>query len=313
VTAVGANVVEVTAGGSHTCARKSDGTLWCWGSGSNGQLGDGTALNRTLPVQVTVLGTSAVSVVGGGSHTCARKSDGTLWCWGWNAYGQVGDGTLVNKPSPVQVTALGTTTAGIAGGPLHTCAFKTDGTLYCWGYNQYGAVGDGSTVNQPSPLQVLPLGATVVEAKAGQYHSCARKSDGTMWCWGYNATGALGDGTLVSPRFVPVQAVALGATVAGISAGFFHGCARKTDGTLWCWGTNNNGQLGDGTLVDKPSPIQVAALGTSVGQVAAANDGTCARKTDGTLWCWGWGIYGRIGDGTTVSKSLPVTPLLACP
>src|SRR5262249_46728698 len=135
---------------------------------------------------------------------------------------------------------------------------------------------------QAAPVQVT--GSGFADVSVGGYHTCARKTDGTLWCWGDNVVGMLGDGTTTN-RDVPVQVTALGNSVAEVSAGEDHTCARKTDGTLWCWGYNNDGQLGDGTEVSESPPVQVDALGTGVGQVSAGGDFTCARKTDNSLWC----------------------------
>jgi hypothetical protein len=197
-------------------------------------------------------------VTAGYYHTCARKQDGTLWCWGNNYHGQLGDGTTASpKPSPVQVTALGTSAVEVAPGYFYTCARKQDGTLWCWGCNSGGKLGDGTTTGTPSPVQVTALGTSAVEVAASFSHTCARKQDGTLWCWGDNYYGQLGDGTTVWPKTSPVQVAALGASAVEVAAGEAHTCARKGDGTLWCWGNNYYGQLGDGTTTDKLSPVQV--------------------------------------------------------
>ncbi|MBI4705937.1 MAG: RCC1 repeat-containing protein, partial [Deltaproteobacteria bacterium] len=143
---------------TYTCAVKADGTLWCWGSNGCGQLGDGTTQDKSSPVQVLALGTSAVAVAAGCDYTCAVKADGTLWCWGYNYYGQLGDGTTQDKSLPVEVKALGKTVAAVAVGERHTCAVKTGGTLWCWGYNGTGQLGDGTTQDKTSPVQVMALG-----------------------------------------------------------------------------------------------------------------------------------------------------------
>jgi alpha-tubulin suppressor-like RCC1 family protein len=297
--------VEVALGGYHGCARKQDATLWCWGHNFYGQLGDGSTAEKSSPVQVSKLGAPAVEVALGGYHSCAGKQDATLWCWGRNEYGQLGDGSTVQKPSPVQVSALGTAAVEVALGLYHSCARKQDGTLWCWGRNGSGQLGDGTTVQKSSPVQVSALGPVAVEVALGADHSCARKQDGTLWCWGYNGSGQLGDGTTVN-KSSPVQVSALGTAVVEVALGVAHSCARKQDGTLWCWGNNGSGELGDGSTVNKPSPVQVSALGTAAVEVALGADHSCARKQDGTLWCWGDNFYGQLGDGTTANKLSPV-------
>jgi alpha-tubulin suppressor-like RCC1 family protein len=310
VTKLGATVVEVTLGAAHTCARKEDGTLFCWGRNAYGQLGDGTTVNKASPVPVTVLGATVVEVALGSGHTCARKGDGTLFCWGDNYYGQLGDGTTVDKSSPAP-TKLGVNVAEVALGYRHSCARKQDGTLFCWGDNTFGRLGDGTIFNKSSPVAVAALGATVVAVALGDSHTCARKQDGTLFCWGSNEFGQLGDGTTVN-KSSPVAVTALGATVAEVALGFGHTCARKQNGTLFCWGLNASGQLGDGTTVTKSSPVPVTALGATVVAVALGGHHSCARKEDGTLSCWGDNYYGQLGDGTSADKSSPVgVPL--CP
>jgi alpha-tubulin suppressor-like RCC1 family protein len=214
-------------------------------------------VQKSSPVEVTALGTAVAEVALGAYHSCARKQDGTLWCWGNNAYGQLGDGTTASKSTPVEVTAFGTTVVDVALGDFHSCARKQDGTLWCWGYNVYGQLGNGATVNKSSPVELTALGTTVVDVALGRDHTCARKQDGTLRCWGNNYSGQLGDGT-TADKSSPVEVTALGTTVIDVALGGYHSCALKPGATLWCWGSNNSGQLGDGTTVGKSSPVQVA-------------------------------------------------------
>ena len=295
---------QVSAGVQHTCARKTDGTLWCWGGNTSGELGNGTrARSESSPVHVAELGSDVVDVAAGVLHTCARKTDGTLWCWGENSSGQVGDGTMLDeKLSPVGVVAIGSDVARVAVGNSQTCAVKTDGTLWCWGIVR---AGDGTPLTQHLlPVPLTALGSEVVEVDI-DFHICVRKSDGTLWCWGDNENGENGDGTSESPLLEAAHVAPLGNDVAEVAIGFGHSCARKTDGTLWCWGRNNHGQVGDGTAEGpKLQPVQVAALGNHVVEVSAGSGNTCARKTDGTLWCWGKNSVGELGDGTIEGPKL---------
>lgn len=263
VATLGSNVAQVAVGWNHTCARRTDGTLWCWGRNQMGQLGDGTTTGsdcstpcKSTPIQVLALGSEVAQVAGGYNHTCALKQNGSVWCWGLNAFGQLGDGTTTGqscaggsacRPSPVQVAALGTAGAYIGAGHYHTCARKLDGTLWCWGWNVQGQLGIGVAPTTPTPAQVTALGTGVAEVGGGETHTCARKNDGTLWCWGNNQRGQLGDGTFGGSSYSPIQVIALGSAVAGFGAGAFHNCAHLTDATIWCWGRNNDGQLGDGT------------------------------------------------------------------
>ena len=252
-------LAEVSAGEDNACARKTDGTLWCWGDNQRGQIGDGTTTDRHAPVEITALGAAVAAVSVGFEHTCAIKTDGTLWCWGDNGFGQLGDGTEQQRLSPIEVETLGATVAQVSAGATHTCSIKRDGTLWCWGHNAAGQLGDGTQVEQDSPVEVSALGATVAEISVGYMFTCATKSDRTLWCWGFNAQGQVGTGDTAN-RPLPAEITAFGATVAALSTASLHTCAIQSGRTLWCWGFNGNGALGDGTTVERHSPTQVTEL-----------------------------------------------------
>jgi alpha-tubulin suppressor-like RCC1 family protein len=290
------DIAGLTAGGSHTCVVLADHSVRCWGRNDDGQLGDGSTADAPTPVEVTALGASIAEVSAGYEHTCARKTDGTLWCWGGNEDGQLGDGTTQHSSLPAEVAGLGATVAEVSGRYQHTCARKTDGRLWCWGNNLHGQVGDGTSVDALAPIEVTALGSSVAGVAAGANHTCAIKTDGTLWCWGWNFDGQLGVGTTTGNVFSPVEVTALGSSVAEVAIGFDHTCARMTDGTLWCWG--EAGQVGDGTDVLRDSPVEIVGLGATVAGVAAGMNHTCAIKTDGTLWCWG-----NLLVGTTLSPT----------
>lgn len=294
-----ATAIDVGAG--HTCAVRPDGTLWCWGSGASGEIGDGTTSNKITPVPVAVLGSEVAGVKLGGSHTCARKVDGTIWCWGWNMFGQLGDGNTTNLVSPSQVASL-SDSARVALGGAHSCAIAS-GAVWCWGWNVYGQLGDGTTADKATPVSVTGLnGASSLDL--GDGHSCALVA-GELYCWGHNDAGQLGDGT-TTDRLSPIHVATLGDTVVEVALGASHTCARRDDGSTWCWGSNESGQLGLGSLTDQTIPTQVAALAFDVVGLAAGGDNTCARRRDGSLWCWGKNTLGQVGDGTTVDKTSPV-------
>jgi alpha-tubulin suppressor-like RCC1 family protein len=243
----------------HTCGVRTDG-LWCWGGNNNGQLGDGTTTNQSTPVQVGSLRTwisvaSGGNGMGWGDHTCGVRTDGTLWCWGDNSEGQLGDGTSVDyRSKPVQVGSH-MSWASVTIGAFHTCGVTTNGTLWCWGVNIDGELGDGSWVFHGLPVQVGTL-TTWVSAAGGECHTCGVRTDGTLWCWGYNGSGQLGDGTSTGCRSAPVQVGSL-TTWVSAAGGESHTCGIMTDGTLWCWGDNSDGQLGDGTTTNRITPVQV--------------------------------------------------------
>ena len=288
---------------THAAAIKTDGTLWAWGRNNHGQLGLGDAGNlvsRSSPVQVGAL--ADWSQVGAGRfHSAAVKTDGTLWAWGRNAYGQIGDNTVVYRSSPVQVGAL-TNWYQVFAGRI-TAAIKTDGTLWTWGYNSQGQLGDGTVIRRSSPVQVGALTNWSV-VSGGSYHTASVKTDGTLWTWGDNGRGQLGDNTFDIPRSSPVQIGAL-TTWATTTCGGRHTAAVKTDGTIWAWGFNDSGQVGDTSIAWKSSPVQIGAL-TNWSQVSAGQDHTVSVKTDGTAWAWGKNSSGELGDGTVVNKSSPI-------
>ena len=229
---------------------------------------------------------------------------GSLWSWGYNSSGQLGDNTLTCRSSPIQVP--GTQWSDVAGGINHTLATKSDGTLWIWGSNSSGQLGNNTTIQRSSPIQIP--GTQWRYTTAGSQRSFATKSDGTLWAWGCNNTGfgfggLLGDNTLID-RSSPIQIP--GTQWSEVASGTNHSLARKTDGTLWSWGLNSSGQLGDNTLTCRSSPIQVP--GTQWNQISTNSGGnSLARKTDGTLWSWGNNNYGQLGDNTRgINQSSPI-------
>lgn len=248
---------------------------------------------------------NAQRIAAGGWHSLAICSDSTVKAFGENASGQLGDGTTVDKSTPVTVAGLtGIIAVGGGGDQLeaHSMALKANGTVWAWGSNLYGGLGNGTTVNSMSPVQAVGL-SNVKAIAAGGWHSVALKNDGTVWVWGWNTDGQLGDGT-TTDKSTPQQVPGLTGVVK-IAAGTYHVLALKNDGTVWAWGDNVSGQIGDGTTVDRNSPVQVAGL-TNVSAIAAGRFFSLAIKNDGSVWTWGENLYGQLGDGTTTDKSTPV-------
>jgi len=278
----GTNWKLVASGYYHTAAIKTDGTLWLWGRNTYGQLGDNTITHRSSPVQTVAGGTNWKSVASGGYHTAAIKTDGTLWLWGRNTYGQLGDGSsVVHRSSPIQTVAGGTNWKSVAGGGYHTAAIKTDGTLWLWGRNNYGQLGNNTSGNsKSSPVQTISGGTNWKLVSCGYYHTAAIKTDGTLWLWGWNAVfGNLGDNT-VAAKSSPVQTIAAGTNWKSVACGRFHTVAIKTDGTLWTWGRNTYGGLGDNTITHRSSPVQTISAGTNWKQVACGGYHTAAIRED---------------------------------
>ncbi len=289
----------IKAGPSHMVGIKADGSLWAWGNNYSNQLGDGSDVDRSSPVQIGN-STNWASVAPGFNHTVATKTDGTLWAWGYNNVGELGDGTTTNRSSPVQI---GNSTWGsVAAGGNYTIATKTDGSLWAWGDNTYGQLGDGSTMYRTSPV-LIGSATNWATIATGQYHTIATKTDGTLWAWGRNDYGQLGDGSNTT-KTSPMQ---IGSSMnwASVAAGFNHTISTKTDGSLWAWGNNGNGQLGDGFTTFRASPVQIGSAITWA-SIAAGEFHTIAIQTDGSLWTWGKNGNGQLGDGSTTQNITPV-------
>lgn len=292
----------VVAGEAHACVVASDDRVYCWGANNASQLGDGTTMRRMSPVPVLGLpGGTPSAVAAGTGHTCAVVN-GTAYCWGANASGQLGDGTTMPRAGPVAVRNLAAgSVLSMVAGDRHTCALTVSGSVYCWGGNASGQLGDGSATDRPTPTAPALSGATAVTA--GLDHTCAIASGGVL-CWGRNFSGQLGDGTAMQRRSPVASGITSGATF--VEAGSQHTCA-VADGILYCWGENFSGQVGDGSTMDRPAPTRVETGAGAVMAVAAGDTHTCAINTSGDVSCWGDNPDGRLGDGTTTSRLQPVT------
>ncbi|MBI3041677.1 MAG: Ig-like domain repeat protein, partial [Betaproteobacteria bacterium] len=433
-------VSAISAGRHHAVALKTDGTVWVWGYGVDGEVGDGISANRTTPSQAAITG--VIAVAAGAYHVRAMKSDGSVWAWGWNAYGQLGDGTTASRSWPVVVAGLSNIVA-FTEGDRFGFLMRNDGAIYALGFNADGELGIGTTTSASTPVQTylgtskivvttsgspVATGASVtftgtvtganpggtvtfmdgatpitcdtpptlsagvatclksgladgvhtitaaysgdanndpstsapllqliggldplLRVFAGQsaYHALAVKADGTLLSWGWNGYGQLGDGTTTNrskavrvdgitgvakaaaserativlksdgtvwvlgdlvgdnvARPVPAQVVGLSGITA-VAAGDFHALALKSDGTVWAWGNNSNGQLGNNSTTARAVPVQVGGL-SGVVAIAAGQDSSYAVKSDGTVWAWGYNGYGQLGDNTVTQRLLPV-------
>ncbi len=291
---------QVSAGKGHTLALKSENTLWAWGDNTYGQLGNGSQVNRSFPVQINS-GVGWSSVRAGAEYSLALKTDGTLWAWGRNNMGQLGDGTTIDRNTPVQV-GTDNTWVKMAAGFGHSLAIKNDHTLWAWGLNSSGQLGDATFIDKNHPVQVGPESDWSVVA-AGYAHSLAIKNDTSLWSWGLNDEGQLGDGTNV-PGNVPARMLSeIGWTA--VVAGHSHSMALRQDGTLMAWGDNTFGQLGNGTTFGSSTPVLVGFDSNWI-TVAATYKHNMAIKRDGTLWVWGLNNNGQLGDGTIVNRTSPV-------
>ena len=297
--------LQIVGSYKRSLALKTDGTLWSWGYNTYGYLGLGDTIKRSSPVQVGTL--AAWSTIGSGKTSAfAIKTDGTLWSWGGYSGGVLGLGvSYVDRSSPTQVGTLATWSQIKGGRAPFSLALKTDGTLWSWGRGNGGQLGLGTyAVNHSSPVQVGTL-TTWSQITAGEYVALAIKTDGTLWSWGKNTQGQLGQGIATTVfRSSPTQVGTL-TTWSQIIAGHRGSLAIKTNGTLWSWGYNTEGQLGFSDIIGRSSPVQVGTL-AAWAKIGAAEYRSFAIKIDGTLWAWGYNTKGALGLGDTIKRSSPV-------
>ena len=285
-----ADALAVTAGAVHTCALRLD-TIACWGDNISGQIGDNTRTERTRAVHLAVSG--AIGLALGIDHTCALLQTGQVRCWGDNTFGQLGTGNNTAQIRATTATNVSNLTDAIAitGGVFHTCALRANGNVVCWGLNDEGQLGNGTTGNSNVPVAVNLT--QLVDISAGYGHTCALRADGTLRCWGRNAEGQLGNRSFV-PSLGPTTVNNM-ANVKALSAGWFHTCAVRADATTSCWGDNSSGQIGDGTFTNRDRPTSVQNLLVDVVTIAAGNTHTCALRVNGSMSCWGFNDSGQLG------------------
>jgi alpha-tubulin suppressor-like RCC1 family protein len=305
VTGLTSGVTAIAVGLHHMCALTAAGGVQCWGSNTFGQLGDGTTTDSTTPVDVTGLTAGATAIAAGDWHTCAAMASGGTKCWGRNLAGQLGDGTLTDSSTPVDVLGISSHLTTITAGQDHTCALTTAGSVQCWGYNYTGQVGDGTTSARLTPVVVTGLTSGVTAITAGDQHTCALSASGRLRCWGDDSSGELGDGTYANAA-APVDVTGLTSGVTAITAGFYHTCAVTAGGGVKCWGTNYYGQLGNGTTTNSWAPVDVTGLTSGVTSIASDQHDTCALTAAGGVKCWGENFAGQLGDGTTTERLTPV-------
>jgi alpha-tubulin suppressor-like RCC1 family protein len=305
-----APVAAIGTGRYETCAALADGTVVCWGEGTSGQLGDGSATDSAVPVLADGL-TSAVEVAPAAVHVCARLGNGTVWCWGAGGSGRLGRGSTMPSNVPVQSMVVGATKL-VSGGST-SCVILGDGTARCWGFNGSGGIGDNTTTDALAPVEPIGLGP-VRAIMPRDVATCAVQTSGDVYCWGDNAYGQLGIGTTGGRKLVPNPVTTGSSTLGGadeVGLGIEHGCARL-GGEVWCWGGNNRGQLGDGDVgPGRATAARVAGL-PPVTRLAVGAYTTCALDESDGVWCWGAGDNGELGDGsTTQMRPIPTRSFTA--
>jgi len=302
-------VVAISGILGHTCALTAGGGVKCWGANGTGELGDGTKINHSAPVDVTGLTSGVSAIAAGGQHTCALTDAGGVKCWGFN-YGV----------TPVDIRGLSSGVTAIASGGYHACALTSEGIVKCWGRNDYGQLGAGGVSDMfvSTPVTVLGLTSPIRAISAGYRQTCALTAEGGLKCWGGNQYGQVGDGTNVD-RTAPTDVVGLTGGVAAVSAGGWHTCAVMTYGGAKCWGANTWGELGNGkdnfnSNYTGPSeinnnsniPVDVSGLNGGIRTISADRMHTCALPAAGGVKCWGSNFFGQLGDGTKITRNLPV-------
>jgi alpha-tubulin suppressor-like RCC1 family protein len=324
VSGLTSGAATVSAGFDFACSVVIEGGVKCWGSNGYGDLGDGTFENSPTPVDVTGLTSGVAAVSTGGVDACAVTTLGGVKCWGYNGDGELGngtttgDGTVSGYPAyttPVDVTGLtsGVVAVSAGGGGNHTCALTTEGGVKCWGYNGQGQLGNGTTTNSSTPVDVMGLSSGVAAVSSGYNFTCALTTAGEVKCWGNSYYGELGNGDNTGPQdcggvpcsTIPVPVSGLTGVIA-VSAGGYQACALTTVGAVKCWGYNGNGDLGNGTTTDSSIPVDVSGLANGVQAISSGAYTTCAITTASDVKCWGYNGQGQLGNGTTTNSSTPV-------
>ncbi len=305
----------LAVGGGHACGLDPAGAAFCWGWNVSGQLGSAPAATTcagdpcaTQPIAVSG-GLAFARLSGGFAHSCGLTA-AAAYCWGENFNGQLGSGSTSSSTAPVAVGG-GLSFDSLSAGAFHTCALTAAGAAYCWGYNEAGQVGDGNTADRTAPQAVIG-GLTFATVSAGRFHSCGVTPAGAAYCWGLNGNGQLGATSASTCSNVPCSLTAIavsgGLTFASVTAGGFHTCGLTTGGVAYCWGTNSEGELGNGTQVPSPTPVAVSG-GLAFARLTTGQNHSCGVTTGGVAYCWGLNVFGQLGNGSVTGSLTPAKVL----
>jgi alpha-tubulin suppressor-like RCC1 family protein len=305
----GTTVTAVSGGWNHSLALTSTGSVLAWGNNAYGELGNGNTTNSSTPVAVSLpSGTTVTAVSAGYFYSLALTSTGSVLAWGYNASGQLGNGTTASSSTPVAVSLPPVTAVSAGTGDGHSLALTSTGSVLAWGNNAYGELGNGNTASSSTPVAVsLPSGTIATAISAGSDCSLALTSTGSVLAWGYNAYGQLGNGTTASSSTPVAVSLPAGTTATAISAGFHFSLALTSTGSVLAWGYNTDGELGNGTTANSSTPVPVSLhAGTTITAISANGLHSLALTSTGSVLAWGYNAYGQLGNGTTASSSTPV-------
>jgi alpha-tubulin suppressor-like RCC1 family protein len=306
-------------GGGFGCALTAGGSVECWGDNKYGELGNNSSTSSSVPVPVTGLAGDATAVSEGAGSACALTAAAGVLCWGENFQGKLGDNSISNSSVPVPVTNLSSCIADISMGDRSACALTQGGGVLCWGDNSLGELGNGSDTvpSSPVPVPVFRLASGVTGVSVGFDSACAVTAEGSVWCWGSNYEGQLGNSSISTFTSVPVEVTGITNDVTAVSVGYRFACAVTAGGAVWCWGESGNGQLGISSSATQPcpfdlsifcslTPVQVTGLTSGVTAVSAGIDSACALTGGGDVLCWGYNGLGSLGNGSEASSFAPV-------
>jgi len=308
------SLVSISSGDAHACGVTSSGQAVCWGKDSSGQIGASnfslriSKSNKLRPTAVYGLDSGVTSVSSGDRHTCAIPSDGSLQCWGDNLRGQLGDGTRVTKLVPRTVSELPSRATATSATRNHTCAVTADHGLFCWGSNSLGSIGDGTRVPRFQPTRATGITSGIPVISTHDSASCAITSANGVWCWGSNLRVDL-DGSRARNLLVLTPIVELGQENISVTVGALHACSLTSAGGVLCWGNNQHGTLGDGSISADDVTTRAVVFESEIAAVSVGSSHTCAITTTGAALCWGSSFRGQLGDGTGTDRIVP-TPVV---